>query len=52
MPGGSGMSMAVSSKATAKALEVRLGILSDKEIERMSVAEINSEQLLDRFMQP
>jgi len=51
-PGGTGQPMAVTSKATRKALEVRLGILSDREVVAMSVAEINCEQLLGRDMQP
>jgi hypothetical protein len=31
-PGGTGQPMAVTSKATRKALEVRLGILGDEEV--------------------
>lgn len=44
--------MAVTSKATRKARAVRLGILSDAEVRRMSVAAIDSEQLLDGHQQP
>ena len=46
------MSMALTSKVLKKAFEMRLGILSDTEVRRMSVAEIKSEHLLDRNMQP
>ena len=38
-PGSSGMAMAVTTKATRKALALRLGILGDEEIVRMSVTE-------------
>lgn len=44
--------MTLTSKDTRKALELRLGILSDDEVRRMSVANIQSEHLLDRHMQP
>jgi hypothetical protein len=44
------MAMLVTSKATRKALALRLGILGDEEIVRMSVTEggITCEALLDR----
>ena len=42
--------MAVTSKPTAKALEMRFGIISDELIKEMSVTEINNEHLLDREM--
>lgn len=49
MPGGgSGMPMQVTTMALKKAVGMRFGILSDKEIRRMSVAEIKSEHLLDK----
>ena len=43
MPSGTGQPMAVTSKATRKAIELRLGILSDSEVRRMSVADIVNE---------
>jgi DNA-directed RNA polymerase II subunit RPB1 len=53
-PGGSGQPLAVSSKETRKALALRLGILGDEEVVRMSVTPrgITNEQLLDRRGQP
>ena len=50
--GGTGQPMVATSRDTRKALELRLGILSDAEVGRMSVANVQSEHLLDRHMQP
>jgi DNA-directed RNA polymerase beta' subunit len=44
--------MQVTSKPLKKAIEMRLGILSDSEVRKMSVAEIKSEHLLDRDNKP
>ena len=52
MPGGSGMPIAMTVKPLKKAVEMRFGILSDEEVKRMSVAEIKSEQLIDRNNNP
>jgi DNA-directed RNA polymerase II subunit RPB1 len=46
------MAMQVTSKPLKKALEMRFGILGDKEVRRMSVALVDSEHLLDRYMRP
>jgi DNA-directed RNA polymerase II subunit RPB1 len=48
------MAMAVTTKATRKALALRLGILGDEEIVRMSVTEggITQEQLIDKQRRP
>lgn len=50
--GGSGQPLSMTIKPLKKAVEMRFGILSDKEIRRMSVAEIKSEHLLDRNNNP
>jgi DNA-directed RNA polymerase II subunit RPB1 len=44
--------MAFSQKETRKALALRLGILSDLEISRLSVVDIYNEQLVDRYRNP
>jgi DNA-directed RNA polymerase II subunit RPB1 len=44
--------MAFSQKETRKALALKLGILSDEEVSRMSVVPIYQEQLLDRYRNP
>jgi len=46
------MQMAVTSKPLKKVIEMRFGILSDKEVRRMSVTEIKSEHLLDKMNLP
>jgi DNA-directed RNA polymerase beta' subunit len=53
MPGGgSGQPICLTTKPMKKAVEMRFGILSDKEVRRMSVAEIKSENLIDRNNNP
>ena len=44
--------MAFSQKETRKALALRLGILSDQEVSRLSVVDINNEKLLDASRLP
>lgn len=53
MPGaGSGQPISLTIKPLKKAVEMRFGILGDKEVRKMSVAEIKSEHLLDRNNNP
>ena len=44
--------MALTSKPLKKAIEMRFGILSDKEVRRMSVVNVKVEQLLDDDNRP
>lgn len=50
--GGSGLPISMTTRPLKKAVEMRFGILSDKEVRRMSVVEIKSENLIDRNNNP
>jgi len=51
MPGGSGEPMAITSKATRKAVAMRFGILGPEEVSAMSAAQVDTEVILNEHRQ-